>query len=155
MPAIDLVVANEFAFTPSAFIAAYIEQSETETIAETTSNGGSLQTVPLQESNIEGRTIADGYAFNKEGILTAGMSFYNQTSQPPTTPIALTGSLLELVGQGVTDTRTTTKTTTNTKGVANTVVLVLSYGTLKAKCTDAQATISLIYSQVANYLNSL
>jgi hypothetical protein len=51
MAAIDLVTANEFTFTPSAFIAAYIENTKDEaSVIETVVNGGTLTTVPNGEN---------------------------------------------------------------------------------------------------------
>lgn len=159
MAAIDIVTANEFTFTPSAFIAAYIEQTTSTTVSETTSNGGKLETVPLQIENLQGSTdttvenvsLGPSTGAITTDIATNGIFAYRN----PQGYAQVTGSFIELVGQEVADSRTATKTVTTTQGVANTVVLVLSYGSYKAKCVDAQATVNLIFQRVSDYLSSL
>jgi hypothetical protein len=236
---IDLVSANEFTFTPSAFIAAYIEQESKTVVLETTGNSGMLLTQPDDIDNLTSSTVTanDAYSyvsgtlpvsvpsssfslptsilvdaqtnqkvtfnqwattniqyttadldpevFNDSNTLTTNQVFpgagaFEQLGPQSLSELTLNmggpsssttrttkglaslpaestvaGSFIELVGQKITDTRTTTKTTTTTLGVSNTVVLVLSYGTFKAKCANAQATVTLIYEQVAIYLSSL
>jgi hypothetical protein len=240
---IDLVSANEFTFTPSAFIAAYIEQESKTVVLETTGNSGMLLTQPDDIDNLTSvaSNANDSYAYvsgtlpvsvpnssfslptsilvdaltnqkvtfnqwattniqyqtadldpdyvNSSNTLTTNQAFpgpsalgasYQQLGPQSLSELTLhmggpsnsttkttkglaslpaestvAGSFIELVGQKITDTRTTTKTTTTTLGVSNTVVLVLSYGTFKAKCANAQATVTLIYEQVAIYLSSL
>ena len=156
---IDVVTANEFTFTPSAFIAAYIEQEEKTVVTEDNENGGQLDTTPKTSASLTGSATTEYVAnvgtvavtsplpteVSRSGILAVG----------PGSPVTASGSLTELLGQQVIDTRTSTKTTTTTTGVTGTVVLVLSYGQFKAKCANAQATVSSIYTQVAAYLNAL
>jgi hypothetical protein len=155
---VDIVSANEFTFTPSAFLAAYIEQDVTSSITEVTGNGGSLVTNPNTISNLNSTStsLPEGVNttlyFNKEMTGPYGADLFSNTDAPMSS-ISLTGT--ELVGQTVSDTRTTTKTTTTSAGVNNTVVLVLSYGQFRSKCANAQATVTKIYQEVAAYLNSL
>jgi len=145
---IDLVTANEFTFTPSAFIAAYIEQLEEASVSETSQNGGSLATDPEGTFSstltlLEDLTdISVSYSDGKPTNVASGA-------------LTISGDIASLVGNTTTDTRTTTKTSATSKGSENTVVLVLSYGQFKAKCANAQATVTLIHTRVADYLNSL
>jgi hypothetical protein len=196
---IDLVTANEFTFTPSAFIAAYIEQEDVTAVEETETRGGILDTLPKEidnitvnvPSHISGHELrwksASGTATISSDQLSATYGNYlnwgdNQTTQPLTSiinttpatftynpeynktgllgssadgPITVSGSVIDIVGQSVSDTRTINKVITTTKGVTNTVVLVLSYGQFRAKCANAQSTVTLIYTRVSEYLNSL
>lgn len=196
---IDLVTANEFTFTPSAFIAAYIEQGDKTEVTESESRGGTLDTAPKQIGNITVNVPAhlgthdvrwQGTSGNITATIPGGSVNYNDTLNwgeslspvpnvglfMPTAittpinpeftktgilgstadgPITASGTILDIVGQIVSDTRTTVKTVTTNKDVANTVILVLSYGQFKAKCADAQSTVTLIYTRVSEYLNSL
>ena len=145
---VHIVRANEFTFTPSAFIAAYIEQEEKNSITETTGAGGSLVINPNQVSNLDSTSTGVG------GIsTTTGPLGFVKNVDPFTNPMSISGQ--EILGQTTTDTRTTTKTTTTTNNVTNTVVLVLSYGTFRARCADAQDTVVKIYQEVDAYLSSL
>lgn len=216
MAAIDIVTANEFTFTPSAFIAAYIEQEETTTVTDSTTNGGTLNVEPKDISNISGTplppliagdstrprlpsvrvgsgafdydapfkkhplsnygvfadigdtvTTEKGTGTTLPTITTGQITALSSLSATDTFAwgmgilasangnVSASGSLADLIGQITTDTRTTTKTTTTATGAANTVVLVLSYGQFKAKCANAQNTVSAIYSAVSSYLNTL
>lgn len=174
---IDLVTANEFTFTPSAFIAAYIEQATTTSVTEETVNSGSISTLPNRE--IDDITTEASILFNKLNFsgLPIGTTFTGTVKEsslaqyevatfvPGATfsPSGYTvaGTLTDVLGQNVTDGRSVTKTTTTSSGVvsassvAQTVVLVLSYGQFRANCADAQTTVTLIYTRVAEYLNSL
>jgi hypothetical protein len=200
MPAIDLVTANEFTFTPSAFIAAYIENNKDEfNTAENTTNGGKLKTLPGDDGSANQTTISAIINANKELALAAKIAGFAPTTisavssgsvtdipnTGPTVPgtvvttaagqasvaaasgvqgvspgaagpLVLNGAIIDLVGQTVEDTRTINKTVTKTYQLS--VVLVLSYGTFKSPALDragALATVSAIYAQVQNYLNSL
>jgi hypothetical protein len=154
---VDIVSANEFTFTPSAFLAAYIEQDVTSSITEVTGNGGSLVTNPNTISNLNSASTSipestgSTLYFNKETTGPMAEGFFS--GDAALSSLSLTGT--EIVGQTVNDTRTTTKTTTTSAGVNNTVVLVLSYGQFRSKCANAQATVTKIYQEVAAYLNSL
>ena len=212
---VDIVSANEFTFTPSAFIAAYIEQEERTSVTESTANGGELSTTPNEIGNIS--LSNTGYTLPGSLVVGSGPDYVSQvlfggvsTTSPVSTPIpngnniilsspsvpgtdtdliqatismayqgaapltvvptvskvgilnssvdgpvTAAGSLVELVGQDVQDTRTTSKTVITAVGATNTVVLVLSYGQFRSKCVDAQATVTRIYQEVASYLNSL
>jgi hypothetical protein len=73
-----------------------------------------------------------------------------------TGPLSVSGTVVDFMGQVVTDTRSTTKTTT--KSVSAMVVLVLTYGTYKANApsrTAALATVALIFTKVKEYLEAL
>jgi hypothetical protein len=146
---VDIVRANEFTFTPSAFIAAYIEQEEKNSITETTGAGGSLVINPNQVSNLDSTSTGIGALQTTTGPL----GFVKDAATSFTNPMSISGQ--EILGQTTTDTRTTTKTTTTTNNVTNTVVLVLSYGTFRARCADAQDTVVKIYQEVDAYLSSL
>lgn len=176
---IDLVTANEFTFTPSAFIAAYIEQDTSNSVSETTTNGGQLSTTPGKNlSDIDTQIISEN---NGNGTTTvthsglpmslAGPQVLSSLSETAGTSVqnsfatlnggssgggtSISGSFIDVLGQTVVDTRSVTKTTTTISGSSQTVVLVLSYGQFRSKCVSAQSTVTLIYTRVAEYLNSL
>ena len=176
---IDLVTANEFTFTPSAFIAAYIEQDTSNSVSETTTNGGQLSTTPGKnlsdiDTQITSSTTGGGLTTVTHSGLpmslagpqnlvsefyTAGqydqVSFATVNGGSSGGGTSISGSFVDVLGQTVVDTRSVTKTTTTTSGSSQTVVLVLSYGQFRSKCVSAQSTIALIYTRVAEYLNSL
>ena len=161
---VDIVSANEFTFTPSAFLAAYIEQNETTTVTDTTSNGGSLVTNPNTIENFTSEVTNDMKVFSPSDGAILNYNDATTTGPLPHIPtlntaagssVSITSSGVEIVGKTISDTRTITKTTQTSTGVSNTVVLILSYGQFRSKCADAQATVTKIYQEVASYLNSL
>ena len=93
MPAIDLVTANEFTFTPSAFIAAYIENNKEEfNTTETTVNGGKLKTLPGDDGVADSNVITAILEANKlvaEASKVPGFPPEVQTVE--TTTVAPTG----------------------------------------------------------------
>jgi hypothetical protein len=178
---IDLVTANEFTFTPSAFIAAYVEKSKDElTTTESTTNGGTLTTLAGDGASSSGlnTTLANKLIDEASDVAQATTidpsvinyvpGFVGQgTSQPLVvssggagsaqgSPLTVSGAVVDFLGQRVTDTRTVYKTTIQSHQFY--IVLVLSYGTFRSPADDkasAQATVAAIYVQVAAYLNSL
>jgi hypothetical protein len=90
------------------------------------------------------------------GQVAAGAPGVPGVSPGNTGPLSVSGTVVDFMGQIVTDTRSVTKTTT--KSVSTYVVLVLTYGTYKANApsrTAALATVALIFSKVKEYLESL
>lgn len=90
------------------------------------------------------------------GQVAAGASGVPGVSPGNTGPLSVSGTVVDFMGQIVSDTRGVTKTTT--KSVSTYVVLVLTYGTYKANApsrTAALATVALIFSKVKEYLESL
>ena len=161
----DLVQANEFVFTPSAFVCAYIEQATpTETVTESSVFGAiDREGSPKSITNLNGSVN-----FSLDGNLmeyqSSGIVIPSQASQiisnnyPPetTSPISVSGSLNDLLGFDYNEAgRTDTKTTTKTTAELATVVLVLTYGQFRSKCANPQATVNSIYTQVLAYFNSL
>ena len=164
---IDLVSANEFAFSPSAFLAAYIEQDAASTTTEVTANSGDVTTTPVNIGSLsvnvaprlEFETLS-GSGYKGSGSTETQFSLPNGSENiiavgQTENYLRVTGSVSDVVGQTVEDTRSITKTTSTGTGATNTVVLVLSYGSYRGKCANAQATVTKIYQEVANYLNSL
>lgn len=156
---IDLVKANEFVFTPSAFIAAYIEQQKRSETIDTVSHGGNVETVPLYPERVAGssgvKTVVSNYPNTTDlqaqysGLTNA---FYGNIESGV---LSVSGNLVDYIGKKTTDTTTTTTSRVTLDGHEATVVLVLTYGTFRAVCSDAQATINSINTGVANYFNSL
>jgi hypothetical protein len=163
---IDLVSANEFAFSPSAFLAAYIEQDTASTTTEVTANSGDVTTTPVNIGSLSGNVAprlefetlsGSGYVGRgpESGFPVDGGTENTIAVGQTENYLRVTGSVSDVVGQTVEDTRSITKTTSTGTGATNTVVLVLSYGSYRGKCANAQATVTKIYQEVANYLNSL
>ena len=70
--------------------------------------------------------------------------------------ISASGGISDIVGQEYNESgRIDTKTTTKTTAELATVVLVLTYGQFRSKCSNPQTTINSIYTQVLAYFNSL
>jgi hypothetical protein len=193
---VDIVSVNGFAFTPSAFIAAYVEEIKTDiSVTEITANSGTLSTVPNSTGTID-TNLATALINANSAVATAGKATISIPSIPPSTdqiqivnqpvtpytstiisnPTVLegvqgvvgvvspgsgptttfTGSVIDFLGQSITDTRTVTKTITSSSSWV--VVLVLSYGTFKTHIVDRSsglAVVSDIYTQVQAYLQSL
>jgi hypothetical protein len=207
----DIVQSNEFVFTPSAFICAYIEQkTPSETIVETNAFGAidrdispkSIENLLKRSSLLlspssgfsgeEGgtgnslfganRTVVgkepaiarvDGTFINEFGVsVTIKNAAEELTSARPNydpglftiesglkdlgNTIQIAGNATDVVGQEYNEAaKTDTKTTVKTIEELATVVLVLTYGEYRAKCSNPQSTVNSIYTQVLAYFNSL
>lgn len=179
----DIVQANEFVFTPSAFICAYIEQkTPSETITETNAFGAIDRDVQpktisdfLKNSSLELRASIFTDSLNLPANQTtniAGLNFVSSDdfgsldvgpgsietgiNQRMANVAAISGTIQDIAGQEYNEaSRTDTKTTVKTIEELATVVLVLSYGEFRSKCSNPQSTINSIYTQVLAYYNSL
>jgi len=153
---VDIVSANEFTFSPSAFLAAYIEQNQVTTVTDSTVNGGSVITNPNSINSLKGNVPPEEAGFEARTLsaATAGTVFFSPNT-PTSNYLSSSGSIVDIVGQTLTNNSSVTQTTSTSVGANNTVVLVLSYGQFRAKCADAQATVIKIYQEVAAYLNAL
>jgi hypothetical protein len=212
----DIVQSNEFVFTPSAFVCAYIEQkAPSETIVETNAFGAINKSISPQnvdpvtnKSSMSFTPMSEGFSgssdektpggvFNVnfpgdfvgakekffarvDGIIPtengANVTIVNTAEQfTPANPnltgdsielksgihdvgnaLQLTGDITSLVGVNETaQQRTDSKTTVKTIEELATVVLVLTYGEFRAKCSNPQGTLNSIYTQVLAYFNSL
>ena len=179
----DIVQANEFVFTPSAFICAYIEQkTPSETVSETNVFGAiDRDTQPktisdfLQEGKINLFTGGQADSLNLPSGQTKDLAGLNFVSGDEVGVLGITsgasqkginermlnvatisGSISDIAGQEYNEAqRTDSKTTLKNIEELDSVVLVLSYGEYRAKCSNPQATVNSIYTEVLAYYNSL
>jgi hypothetical protein len=179
----DIVQANEFVFTPSAFVCAYIEQkTPSETVTETNVFGAIDR--DIQPKTISNFLKKDGLSFTSEDsgvqsnigetisilgidntvIASPAGSFLSYPSfnriegidERMNNVATISGSISDIAGQEYNEAqRTDSKTTVKTVEELATVVLVLSYGEYRAKCSNPQGTVNSIYTQVLAYFNSL
>ena len=138
---IDLVQAGPFTFCPSMFVAAYIEATETSTDATTNSATTNSNKYP--------------------GGVDARSSDYS--GSPPVAVIdngliatTVTGEFTSASRVAGTEATTVTTSNTATKSeTANSVILVLTTGSYKAKTNDPQTVVADIFTKVNAYFNSL
>jgi hypothetical protein len=82
---VDIVSVNGFAFTPSAFIAAYVEEIKTDiSVTEITANSGTLSTVPNSTGTID-MSLATALISANAAVATAGKAMATIPSVPGTT----------------------------------------------------------------------
>jgi len=179
----DIVQSNEFVFTPSAFVCAYIEQkAPSETIVETSAFGAIDRDIqPKTVSNfLQSESIILGQSSqpdalnlpagqskdlaglnfvssdNPGGLNVSAGSFQSGINERMVNVASISGSVQDIAGQEYNEAaKTDTKTTVKTIEELATVVLVLTYGEFRAKCSNPQATVNSIYTQVLAYFNSL
>jgi hypothetical protein len=82
---VDIVSVNGFAFTPSAFIAAYVEEIKTDiSVTEITANSGTLSTVPNSTGTID-MNLATALISANAAVATAGKATISIPSIPTST----------------------------------------------------------------------
>ena len=159
MPALyDIANVAEFAFTPSAFVCAYIEQEEKSQISDTSSKSGGITQTHSTATMPTGNTPSAVTTASVTGVAGSGQPV---TVIPLVTPVASSANSQYNFNwssaDGSNSTADTTSITTSKTDQKNsgllTVVLVLTSGTFRAKCANANTTITAIYTAVYNYLD--
>jgi len=180
----DIVQSNEFVFTPSAFVCAYIEQkAPSETIVETSAFGAIDRDIQpktisnllkeerlnlVEKSGGDGLNLPSGQTKSISGLnyvstdsnigslVVASGTIQNGINERMENVASISGTVQDIAGQEYNEAaKTDTKTTVKTIQELATVVLVLTYGEYRAKCSNPQGTVNSIYSQVLGYFNSL
>lgn len=181
---IDLVTANEFTFTPSAFLVAYVEKSKDDlTITESTANGGTLTTFAgdgVSSSGLnttlanklidEASDVASQGKVNAlsvtgtvdVGTVPGGASYFipQTVAVAPGSAVGAQGAPLSVTASAIDflgQRVNDTRTTSKTVVVSHQfyVVLVLSYGTYKSPADDKTAAQATVAAIYAQVSNYL